>query len=219
MLDCLGSEISVYVASILTFGRAFAFLCAVDAHQNLIVAGTSLGADLQVFATCLALAGVPVMIMANFGLHWGFGHYVQRFAHYLVACLAFDCFILCLLPLGSDMCSALANPYVLKKLCILCIEAPGEGAARHGKVSRTMEVLMEVLRSPPSEAEDEDKWDRERAFNIADSLENFAIAEVASVIDEAKRRTGRHASGTEVAQKWHRSGTEVALKWHSVHKV
>mmetsp|Transcript_29321 Transcript_29321/g.63619 ORF Transcript_29321/g.63619 Transcript_29321/m.63619 type:complete len:178 (+) Transcript_29321:55-588(+) len=114
MLDCFGSGISVYVASVLTFVRAFAFLCAVDAHQNLMVAGTSLGANLQVFATCLALAGVPVLIMANFGLHWGFGHYVQRFAHYLVACLAFDCFILCLLPLGSDMCSALANPYVLQ---------------------------------------------------------------------------------------------------------
>jgi hypothetical protein len=59
---------------------------------------------LQVFATCLALAGdtpsetteksgnhfffcflsffhaveVPVLIMANFGLHWGFGHYVSN---------------------------------------------------------------------------------------------------------------------------------------------
>ncbi|CAK9044900.1 unnamed protein product [Durusdinium trenchii] len=114
MLDCLSNEVCVYLASLLTFVRAIGFLCAVDAHQNLIVAGTSLGANLQVFATCLALAGVPVMIMANFGMHWRFGIYVRRFAHYLVACLVFDCFILCLLPMGSDMCSALANPFVLK---------------------------------------------------------------------------------------------------------
>ncbi|CAE7619518.1 unnamed protein product [Symbiodinium natans] len=114
MLDCLSAQACVYLASALTLLRAVGCLCAVDAHQNLIVAGTPLGAHLQVFATCLALAGVPTLIMANFGIHWHVGLYVRRFVHYLVGCLTFDAFIAILLPMGNNMCSALSNPYVLQ---------------------------------------------------------------------------------------------------------
>mmetsp|Transcript_77793 Transcript_77793/g.186655 ORF Transcript_77793/g.186655 Transcript_77793/m.186655 type:complete len:178 (+) Transcript_77793:86-619(+) len=114
MLDCLSAEGCVYLAGILTLLRAVAFLCAVDADANVIIAGTSFGANLQVIATCLALSGVPILVMAVFGMNWHIGLYVRRFAHYLVASLVFDSFLLAMLPASGLMCTALANEYVLQ---------------------------------------------------------------------------------------------------------
>mmetsp|Transcript_112153 Transcript_112153/g.157304 ORF Transcript_112153/g.157304 Transcript_112153/m.157304 type:complete len:178 (+) Transcript_112153:55-588(+) len=114
MLDCLSADACLCLASVLTLLRAVGCLCAVDANQDLIVAGTPLGAHLQVLATCLALAGVPTLIMANVGMHRHVGFYVRFFTYYLVGCVIFDAFIALMLPMGSNMCSALADPYVLQ---------------------------------------------------------------------------------------------------------
>eukprot|EP00931_Biecheleriopsis_adriatica_P066454 TRINITY_DN40805_c0_g1_i1.p1 TRINITY_DN40805_c0_g1~~TRINITY_DN40805_c0_g1_i1.p1 ORF type:complete len:174 (-),score=32.02 TRINITY_DN40805_c0_g1_i1:21-542(-) len=115
MVEGLGTPAFMYVASVLTLIRVAGFLSAVDASKHVEIFGAPIGTDIQVFATCLALTGVPTMIMANFGLHWRVEHYVKRFFYYLAAATAFDAFLLLQIPKLSDICSALASPYVLSQ--------------------------------------------------------------------------------------------------------
>jgi hypothetical protein len=78
----------------------------------------------------------------------------------------------------------------LRKLCIICIEASREkgsdfteirstefanspkqcNAKLHNPNKNSLQILEENVSNQV--LEDEDKWDRELAFNIADSLEN-----------------------------------------------
>eukprot|EP00913_Durusdinium_trenchii_P009182 g8631.t1 len=159
-------------------------------------------------------------------MHWRFGIYVRRFAHYLVACLVFDCFILCLLPMGSDMCSALANPFVLKSGRIFVCGFINAAYGFWAIVLLFFEIQMvqkvhlqaqaveqgehtELLRYERKSADqtstssgsklpeqkavdaDEDKWDRERAFDIADSLENGLAREIVTEFMHPLRRASK----------------------------
>ncbi|OLP98461.1 28 kDa ribonucleoprotein, chloroplastic [Symbiodinium microadriaticum] len=187
-------------------------------------------------------------------MHRHVGFYVRFFTYYLVGCVIFDAFIALMLPMGSNMCSALADPYVLQAgrifVCsfinatyafwaivfilfevqlvrkvheqALIIEE-GEIAQllRYGKTADFKDYTLKGLgaacsmtgqeanpltswisswvgssassasKLPDGKVEDEDKWERERAFDIADSLENGLAREIVTEFMHPLRRASK----------------------------
>mmetsp|Transcript_85457 Transcript_85457/g.151108 ORF Transcript_85457/g.151108 Transcript_85457/m.151108 type:complete len:179 (-) Transcript_85457:46-582(-) len=113
MAEGVLSHSYVYMASVLTLLRAIAVLSFINPTAVQQVAGANYSAETQVFAASLALAGVPMFLMANFGMAWRIEVYVRRFCTYLIGAAAVDCFLLMVIPAGADMCAAVTNPYVI----------------------------------------------------------------------------------------------------------
>mmetsp|Transcript_43465 Transcript_43465/g.138370 ORF Transcript_43465/g.138370 Transcript_43465/m.138370 type:complete len:203 (-) Transcript_43465:83-691(-) len=106
---------AVLVAFILTIGRAALFLCSFSSAKAVNVGGVQLAPVSQVALAAAALAGVPIAVLAGFGIVFRMEKHVRLFYRWLTLTLLLDIYSAAQVVLSGRVCTAVTWSYLLRQ--------------------------------------------------------------------------------------------------------
>mmetsp|Transcript_10264 Transcript_10264/g.21744 ORF Transcript_10264/g.21744 Transcript_10264/m.21744 type:complete len:189 (+) Transcript_10264:145-711(+) len=105
---------SVLVAFLVSLLRALVLLVCIAPGEDLQVGSMLLSGDMQILVTAAALMGVPISILAGFGVLYRIEKHVRLLVHSQAATLLLDTLLAIRLLASGGICSTLVHTGVLR---------------------------------------------------------------------------------------------------------